>query len=259
MHLLCIQATFKVTHNFTTVLHAAAVLRANVKTQKVTKRKVLALKLSDEEVIRPDGSLGSLAQYLATLQDADQVTVISQASKHGLTGKLSNNASTAERALFCEFIKEHRAPTGRTQDHSGRYHGAEFYLTSQLTQVKTQSGRDTADPNGCLELVFRKAILGREDAVSRKLKPPSGSSIRIWLDEDFGIKSEHGHTTLFPHKTDACSLCSSFDVDISSTQMFIKRHEQQTGDAGSLERQVPACPSSARARTALPCLQLCPP
>jgi hypothetical protein len=159
VHLLCIQAMFNVSSTLTIGLHSAAVARAKVKTQKVSKQRVLALKLSDEEVIRPEGSLGSLAQYLAALQDMDEVTIVSQAGKHGLIGCASNNASAKERALFCEFVKElYRSPTGRTKDHSGRYHGAEFYLNSRLTQIKTQSGRDSADPDGCLELVFRKAL-----------------------------------------------------------------------------------------------------
>jgi len=206
---------------------------------------VLSLGLTNEEVIRPEGSVGSLASYLATLKDEDPVRVVSQASKHGLAGKASNGASSKERALFVEFVKEYRSPTGRTQDHTGRYHGAEYYLTSKLTTIKTQSGRNTADPDAVLECVFKKALLGRADAA--KLKPPSGTTVLSWLKEDFGINSEHGHTALFPHKSDACSICSSFDVDIDSIKMSIKRHEQQTSDAGSIERQA----RSPRLRLAL--------
>ena len=76
-----------------------------------------------------------------------------------------------------------------------------------------------APPDAVLECVFKKALLGRADAA--KLKPPSGTTVLSWLKEDFGINSEHGHTALFPHKSDACSICSSFDVDIDSIKMSI--------------------------------------
>eukprot|EP00966_Prymnesium_polylepis_P323240 7379454-Prymnesium_polylepis.1 len=235
VHLVCLQARFNVGHHFTTDLHRGAVERASAKRATIPKKKVLSLGLTDEEVIRPEGSLGSLATYLATLKEEDPVTVVSQAGKHGLRGQASNASSSKERALFIEFVEQHRSPTGRTQDHAGRYHGAEFYLMSKLTTIKTQSARITADPDAVLECVFKKALLGLPDAAT--LKPPSGTSVMAWLKEDFGVKSEHGHTVLFPHKSDACSICSSYDVDIDSTKMSIKRHEQQTSDAGSIERQ----------------------
>ena len=156
VHLSCLTAKLSVSHNFTTSLHGMAVKRANAKTQEIPKSKVLSLKLTEEQVMRPEGSLGSLSTYLSTLQDEDLVTVISQAGVHGLTGKASNGASIRERELFIEFIKEHRSPTGRTQDSSGRYHGAEFYIFSKITELKTQSGRTPKDEEGVLECVFRK-------------------------------------------------------------------------------------------------------
>ena len=113
VHLVCLQATFNVSCFFTIDLHAAAVERAKSKTQSIMKAEVISLKLTDEEVLRP-GSLGSLSAYLATLKDDDMVTVVSQTGKHGLQGKQSNAEHVKERALFVEFIKEHRSPTGRT-------------------------------------------------------------------------------------------------------------------------------------------------
>eukprot|EP00966_Prymnesium_polylepis_P039879 925960-Prymnesium_polylepis.1 len=190
-------------------------------------------------VVRPDGSLGSLPVYLSTLKDDDKVEVLSQVGTHGHCGRPSNGASDRERKLFREFVQEHRSPTGRTQDVSGRYHGAEFYLFSKITELKTQSGREIKDPESVLELVFRKAIQGRDlRGIQKPLKAPSGSSCATWFREDFGIGCALGHTTIFPHKSDACAICSSYVIDIDSTRMSIKRHEQQTADAGSIERQV---------------------
>ena len=65
---------------------------------------------------------------------------------------------------------------------------------------------------------------------------PGGSSIASWLAEDFGVGSEHGHTVIFPHQTDACATCSSLKVDIQSVEASLKRHTQQTGDM-TMERQ----------------------
>ena len=48
--------------------------------QTVTKAKVLSLKLEDEQVVRPEGSLGALSTYLATLKDEDEVKIVSQVS-----------------------------------------------------------------------------------------------------------------------------------------------------------------------------------
>ena len=231
----CLQALFEVSSRFTIDLHRAACERSRSKTQLLAKKEVVKLKLGEEDVLRPEGSLGSLASYLQSLSDEDKVTVVSQKGKHGLAGKQSNNSSSKERALFIEFVKEHRAPTGRTRDATGRYHGAEHYMHSKIQKLKTQVGRDTPDPTVVLESVFRDAL---EACPGADFKAPSGSTISTWFNEDFGIRSEHGHTTLFPHKTDACAICSSFDTDISSVAMSITRHKQQTQDAGSLERQV---------------------
>ena len=194
------------------------------------------MRLTDEDILRPSGSLGSLSSYLSGLKDDDMVTVVTQVGRHGLFGMPGNAAHTKERQLFVEFIIGHRSPTGRTQDSSSRYHGAEYHLTSNITQIKTQSGRTTPDPDAVLELIFKKALEGHG------LKPPSGSSVATWLAEDFGLKSKHGHTVIFPHKTDACAVCSSFDIDIQSLEMSIKRNMQQNEDAGSIERQANTLP-----------------
>ena len=246
VHLVCLQACFKVSSHFTIDLHASVVKLAGAKTETLPKSRVVSLGLTDEDIVRPAGSLGSVKEYLATLKDDDSVDVLAQTGRHALCGKPSNNAKLKERALFRTFIQEHRSPTGRTQDSSGRYHGAEFYLMSRLTQVKTQPGRDTKDEDAVLECVFKKALQGRADPLTGRpdssLKPPSGTAVSGWFAEYFGIGCEFGHTTLFPHKSDACALCESWDVDINSTDMSIKRHSQQTGDM-TLERQVSFVPA----------------
>ena len=78
---------------------------------------------------------------------------------------------------------------------------------------------------------FRKALEGKLlQPGEKEYKPPSGTTMASWFNEDFGISSVNGHTTLFPHKTDACSVCCTFTVDLNSAKMSIQRHKQQKDD-----------------------------
>lgn len=43
------------------------------------------------------------------------------------------------------------------------------------------------------------------------------------------------HTTIFPHKTDACALCVLFSSDVARAEQSLKRHKQQA-DQGTLSR-----------------------
>ena len=122
VHLACLRAKLSVGFRFLSDIHRCAIERAGSKTESITKARVISLKLTEEQVLRPDGSLGSLSTYLSTLNDEDMVNVVTQVGTHGLKGQPSNGASYRERAFFIEFIKEHRSPTRRTQDSSGRYH-----------------------------------------------------------------------------------------------------------------------------------------
>ena len=77
VHLFCLMAELDVSNWFMTALHKDAVKRAQAKIESIPKSKVLSLSLTDEQVVRPEGSLGSLSAYLATLKDEDLVEVVS--------------------------------------------------------------------------------------------------------------------------------------------------------------------------------------
>ena len=214
------------------------------KTETVTKAVYLELGIKEEQTVRPEDSQGSHAQWVKALPDTEPITILSRVGQHGLAGKQSNRAKTAERKAFSEFIMAHRSDTGRTKDADGRYHGAEFFLFSKLTKLKTQSGRADGDELEILECAFGKWLINSYPALNK----PSGATIRIWFAEDFGVGTavtdEHGevvsggHTALYPHKSDACATCCSMVLDIQSLDQTIVRHKQQTGSAGSIERLV---------------------
>lgn len=159
-HLACVRALVQVSEKFMTSCHTEAVRRAKTPTQVVTKIEFLRLKLTEEDVIRDEGSVGSHKHYLKGLGDEDTLTV-KALTMHGLRGRDSNNKKKAEREAFREFVKLNRSPTGRTKDSEGRYHGAEYYLVSKITKVKTQPGRHLQgeeNPDEVLELVVKAAL-----------------------------------------------------------------------------------------------------
>ena len=250
VHHACAQSALGVGRHFLSSCHAVSIAIAKATTRTITKAQFLKLRLSEEDLIRPDGSLGTHLSHLKSLEDNATVVVLASA-RHGLCGKNSNAAKSAERVYFLEWVELHRSPTGRTKDFDGRFHGAQFHLFSKLTHIKLQSGRKNGDESTIVETAFRTALNAKELG----LHAPSGSTVRTWLLEDFGIGSVRGHTSLFPHQTDACTRCSSLALDIQSVTASSKRHQQQLGDM-SVERLVsqscshlPMTCSPAHART----------
>ena len=203
MHLGCMGACFDVGAYFMTSCHRSAVRFANAKTEKISKAEFERRGLAEEDTIRPPESDGSHKEFMVQLKGQDLLEVKLQVWTHGLTGRPSNSAKVEVHKLFDDFIKEHRQLTGRTRDHTGRFHGAEYNLISKITSMKSQPGRMVRDPTEVLELVFRSAL----NATHPGLKAPSGTTVAQWMEDGFGIRSEHGHTTLFPHKSDAFPTC----------------------------------------------------
>ena len=238
MHLACLRAVTQMGERFVTSCHREAVALCKAPTRQITKKQFLAERLTEEDLIRPaddvEGadSAASHKEYLKSLGERDMLRVKVRPGAHGLTGKASNNARAEERTLFQSWVQLHRSPTGRTQDSNGRFHGAEYYLISKIKTVKTQSGRAVSNPEEVLECVFKEALASQNP----NLRAPGGTAVAKWLAEDFGIGSKLGHTTIFPHQTDACATCSSIKIDLQGLEMSLKRHSQQGGDM-TLERQ----------------------
>jgi len=88
--------------------------------------------------------------------------------------------------------------------------------------VRTDQARPIAEKN-----ILSKGFEFYCQQQSPPLTSSSGTSVARWLGSFHGIGSDLGHTTLHPHKTDACDECTRFETDISSAEMSLKRHSQQ--------------------------------
>ena len=99
-----------------------------------------------------------------------------------------------------------------------------YYLSSRYTalKVRTDQARPIAEKN-----ILSKGFEFYCQQQSPPLTSSSGTSVARWLGSFHGIGSDLGHTTLHPHKTDACDECTRFETDISSAEMSLKRHSQQ--------------------------------
>lgn len=51
------------------------------------------------------------------------------------------------RSKFCEFVRAHRSPTGRTADNNGRFHGASFYLDSKWVVLRNRRNDGDTRPS----------------------------------------------------------------------------------------------------------------
>lgn len=205
-------------------------VRCQANTKIMSHREFEADKsLHEEDVILPDDVIVSTKAYLASLQPTDMVTVL-VAVRHGLAGKESNRALKEAKESFMRFVKEHRQPTGRTLQSDGRYHGAEFYLNSNFMAIKQQTGnnRKQLPASQVLSSAFNAAI-----SPSRSL---GDTTIMRWFRSEFNIGSQHGHTKLFPHKSDACSRCEELLQDMRSVEASLRKHKLHVEDAGSLQR-----------------------
>mmetsp|Transcript_54726 Transcript_54726/g.124638 ORF Transcript_54726/g.124638 Transcript_54726/m.124638 type:complete len:154 (+) Transcript_54726:1087-1548(+) len=129
-------------------------------------------------------------------------------SKHGLKHRPSNHRYRYERDLFRKFIEDNRDSTGRTKDHSGRFHGAEFYVDAKYTHLTEEKRAARYIPKDqIVECAFAFYLESHE----QDLNVPVGKTVREWFGEDFGIGSELGHTVIHPRKTDVCAFCAKVD------------------------------------------------
>ena len=148
---------------------------------------------------------------------------------HGLQGRRPNNANDDARGLFIDFVKANRAPTGRTPDKYGRVHGAEYYLDARFTALRRRTSTDTTTPTEAIVSdVFIKALPAH-------VRKPGFSTPETWFSELFGPMSEHGHTSIFPTKTDYCAECARINETIAHIEAQVKKHRAQSDQ--SLQRQ----------------------
>ena len=193
-----------------------------------------------ERVILPDCCLLSVTQYFHNSPLSATFELSSSPDEHGLRGKASNRTKVKEQELFKIFIRKNRSPTGRSADKTGRFHGAAYYLDSKFKVLRTPKPKDgVADTRLSLSGAFNDALVSaglprvHSDMPAKWLLLLFGSRHRI----DGVMQPSDEHTTIYPHKTDACPTCELLLADLRHSEQSLKRHEQQA-DKDTMTRQV---------------------
>ncbi|OSX75235.1 hypothetical protein BU14_0245s0017 [Porphyra umbilicalis] len=242
VHEKCARQFIGVSNSWLAQRHKQAVQAAKTPVIFMSKSEIASSPNSEgliKRIIRPDTCLLSVSQFYCSSSDDARFKVVAIYSDHALSGRPSNRMKSTERELFVSFVRSHRTPTGRTPDKNGRYHGAAYYLDAKWKVMRMASDKEKGDSTrhsfsaGFIEAltVSGQAKVNGEVPV-RWLKEYFGSTLRV---DGRPVPSEE-HTTLYPHKTDACSTCECLRADLRSARQVLKRHEQQS-DQGSLNRQ----------------------
>lgn len=148
---------------------------------------------------------------------------------------------------FQKFIIANRQPTGRTIQLDGRAHGAVFYLDVSLTSFRPNA--ENEEDMFC-SVVFRfiKALGSHWVAPPQLYRKPvkrfqsvAATTLERWMKADIGTLKlvdecrvpSDDHTTIYPHKTDACARCEIMCAELDYLSQGKQRHEKQN-DIGSL-------------------------
>ena len=230
----CLGSAFAVGHDFIADAHRKAIESRAAPLVEATAEDFANDATLESRVVVPVDFHGTCKQYIASLKAGDKANVTLASSSHGLVGLPSNRGKPLDlaRRIFFKFVENNRRPTGRTKhatDH--RFHGAEHYVDAQWTQflLRSEAARVSKNkPDAEVFTVAARAFIAREiarlqssaipdDRASAKgAVVPSHISIARWFRAHFAPRSEFGHTTLHPAKTDACSECCKFDADNKS-------------------------------------------
>jgi len=226
VHEKCVRRFLGVSNSWMAAWHQRAMELSKEPTRAMLKAEILADVRRDDligRVVRPDGCLLSLRRFFAAAANSDSLTVTSAAAAHGLKGKASNRTRTKARELFRSWVEAHRCLTGRAPDRNGRAHGAAWYLHSRFEVLRPQG---TRDERPSVAVAFNDALAASET-------PPINTQvIGRWMRELFGSHTitdgvrvpSLQHTTICPHKTDACGTCETLRGDLRHCEQSRKRH-----------------------------------
>jgi hypothetical protein len=94
-------------------------------------------------------------------------------------------------------------------------------ITAEITRLKALNGvaDDAARALGVADLLKKVS----------KAKIPCHRRLALWFAEDFGHRSERGHTALHPPKSDYCAICLSLKIDVDQYTASLLKHRQQGG------------------------------
>jgi hypothetical protein len=241
VHAHCLQAQFMVSRGLIASVHRLAVSRTGSPTMQISVACIRKNDLYSDVVVPEKWQDKSQRQFINDLGVDDKVIALSwsvwdlfqvhvfrnpQSSSHGLFQQPSNHTNHAARALFVAYVKANRSSTGRTRDKAGRFHGAEYYISARWTKLRKQTGADRANVPDAQ--IFSETFSQHLLEIAPGIKPVNRSTVAcIWFPQLFGVGSEHGHTTLHPHKSDACPACMQYEEDVASCTMSMSRHRLQ--------------------------------
>lgn len=213
---------------------------------------IIRRKLCERALLPDENVLARASFFRSSPPDLKLQAVMAGISTHGLCGKVSNRARVEEMEMFQNFIRSNRSPAGRTPDSHGRYHGAVFTLSAKIVALRSKEEpslkrKRAGDKRGVLPSshakedeslsgIFNAALQAVWEDAGKIFIPVSPSTVCAWLDSFFP-KGTPEHTTIHPHKTDACSECEQVTSDIKSLNASVKRHLQQEGDMGIVRMQ----------------------
>ena len=193
-----------------------------------------------------DGRNVDANAYLESLEADDLVEVMPAEIHHGNAGnKHAGLPYEKTRGLaFRNFVRNRRSSTGRTADAGGRYHGALYYLDAQWTAIRKQNrDSDPADDRifsvGFISYLEEHLPTLKATHGAAGWKVPGHDTVAGWLKEDFGLHSTifpdgtvAGHTVKHAHKTDACSTCCKFDLELQGLRDSRKGYIKHKNIAG---------------------------
>lgn len=163
--------------------------------EDVDKEKVNAF------VLMPEAVEMSLSVWWATLPGYHLVDVRYPHEKHGLAGRVSNNAKLSTKESFLKFVDNNSQANGRRLDSRNPTHYL-FPKFRSITEPKRNASAYNEKVKSSLVCEFNRTQ--REAG----LDTISSQTAINWL------KAERPKTAIYPHQTDYCDYCSKIKAEI---------------------------------------------
>ena len=183
----------------------------------VDKEKVKAF------VVMPEAVEASFSGWWATFPNHHVVDVRYPHEKHGLAGRVSNNAKLTTKQAFLKFVDNNSQGNGRRLDSRNPI----YYFPPKFKTI-SEPKRNACGYNEKVQtsLVCEFNRTQREAG----LDTISSQTALNWL------KAERSKIAIYPHQSDYCDYCSKINVEIQGCTQKISRH-LQSGSTSSEDIQ----------------------
>lgn len=181
---------------------------------KMKKSEIIDKHLGDFIVMPPCVSL-SFNKWWVTVDPTTEVDVRFPHERHGLAGIPSNQAKTAVKEAFLDFVDNNSQPNGRSEDSSG----PTFYFSPKFNTIQTPKPTVAH-----YEERLGRSVVGEFNRYQREIGKGecSNGSSHNWL------KTYRPKVAICPHQEDYCDNCSKFKASIHSQQTTLNRVIQST-------------------------------